>query len=317
MKHFSVAAAALAVGCALCSSCTNAKERAQDANAPAASEAQASPAKGRAEGKAPGADVVERGGVDFSGVKGLEGFAQEAAPEAKAKAKEAVAALLGDDQNLGLKAILRTPVEGVTLVVFDNNQPLWVAADGRHIITGEMIDVQNKRNLSAAIDSQLNKVDLSALDPKSAIKEVYGNGKRALHVFADPDCFYCRVLERDLLKNAQNVTVYTHLMGLEELHPDALRRATQIMCQKDPVKAWRKWMTSDGGDFSDSVPPVADCPNPVAANQRLSGELGVNGTPTLILADGRRIGGLLPWNELDAALDEAELAASKAAGKGR
>ena len=54
------------------------------------------------------------------------------------------------------------------------------------------------------------RVPLDSLPLKSAIKIVKGDGKRQLAVFTDPNCPYCKQLEKELV-NVTNVTIYTLL----------------------------------------------------------------------------------------------------------
>jgi ABC-type bacteriocin/lantibiotic exporter with double-glycine peptidase domain len=56
-------------------------------------------------------------------------------------------------------------------------------------------------------------------------------------VFADPNCGYCKQIERDLLA-VKDVTIYTFLYPIERLHKGATARAQAVWCSQDKVKAW-------------------------------------------------------------------------------
>ena len=79
--------------------------------------------------------------------------------------------------------------------------------------------MQTQQDLTQQRIDELNKVNFSELPLKDAIKEVRGKGQRKLVVFSDPDCPYCKKLERDLPR-LDNVTIYTFPFPLEGLHPE-------------------------------------------------------------------------------------------------
>jgi thiol:disulfide interchange protein DsbC len=118
-------------------------------------------------------------------------------------------------------------------------------------------------------------------------------------VFSDPDCPYCRKLEKTLA-TATDVTIYTFLYPIADLHPDAATKAQSIWCATDREATWTAWML-DGVE-----PAAARCDGvPIDDLQKLGRELRIHGTPTILMSDGRRYGGALPADKLEAALAEA------------
>lgn len=85
---------------------------------------------------------------------------------------------------------------------------------------------------------------VKALDLTNAVKLVYGNGKRVMILFADPDCPYCQNFEHTLTTNSNqiDVTVYVLPWALD-IHKDAPEKIKFIWSQKDPSVAWKSWMT--------------------------------------------------------------------------
>jgi thiol:disulfide interchange protein DsbC len=160
-------------------------------------------------------------------------------------------------------------------------------------MSGQIMATSSKENLTQARLSALTRVDFGSLPLASAIKVVKGTGSRTLVVFADPNCPYCRQLEEEL-QGVSDVTVYTFLFPLEELHPGARAHAEAIWCSKDPAQAWSQWM------LKHVEPQAASCPtDALAALEKLGVKLNVIGTPTLIFGDGRRISGLIPQAQLE------------------
>ena len=115
-----------------------------------------------------------------------------------------------------------------------------------------------------------------------------GNGSRKLAIFSDADCPFCARLETEL-KNIDNVTIYTFLYPIDQLHPDAARKSRIIWCAPDKVKAWDAFFASGTLPSNNG-----DCDNPLAATSVLGQKLKVSATPTLVFADGSVVPGALP-----------------------
>lgn len=192
-----------------------------------------------------------------------------------------------------ITAVRETPVQGVYEVAMGRNVA-YTDASGRYMIFGHLYDMKEQKDLTAQRLDEINKIDVSALPLSDAIKTVKGDGSRKLYVFSDPDCPFCQRLERETMPKLDNVTIYTFLYPLEELHPDAKRKAETIWCAKDRAKAWDDFMKS--GKLPDQV---TQCDNPVERNIRLGGSLGINGTPTIIMGDGTMVPGFVPASELE------------------
>jgi thiol:disulfide interchange protein DsbC len=171
-------------------------------------------------------------------------------------------------------------------------QVIYSNASGDYVLLGDLVDTRTRANLTQARLSELNKVDFASLPLGDAVKVVKGNGKRKIAVFSDPNCPYCRKLEQSL-KSIDNVTVYTFLYPV--LTPDSSVKSKAVWCSADRGKAWEAWMIerkSPGG--------AGNCDTTaIDKNLALGQKLGVSGTPTIILADGRRLPGAVPTDELE------------------
>ena len=150
-------------------------------------------------------------------------------------------------------------------------------------------------------------MNVAALPLDLAIKKVKGNGERKLVVFSDPDCPFCAQLEKTL-KNIDNTAVYTFLFPIDQLHPDAARKARMIWCAPDRVKAWDAHY--DSGTLPDNP---GECENPVAKTQALGASLKINATPTLVFADGSIVPGALSVERLEGEFAKADVEAKKMA----
>ena len=113
-----------------------------------------------------------------------------------------------------VQAVRATPVTGIYEIVLPDRQVVYADAKVKHLFVGDLIDVDARQSLTEARVAELSKVDWKNLPLDLAFKEVRGNGSRKLAVFSDPDCPFCKRLERDSLKGVTNVTIYTFLYPL-------------------------------------------------------------------------------------------------------
>jgi thiol:disulfide interchange protein DsbC len=165
------------------------------------------------------------------------------------------------------------------------------------IAEGRMVDPKAKRDITSDRLADLSKIDFSSLPLDQAIKVVKGNGSKKIAVFSDPDCPFCKRLEQNELSAINDVTIYTFLLPLEQLHPDAANKAKAIWCSADKAKAWNDWV------FNGQLPKKQSaCDTPLDKNATLAKKIGVTSTPTLFFADGKRMLGAYPAAEIEKAL---------------
>ncbi len=231
---------------------------------------------------------------------GLIGLTACSASADSQQQKDTIKAKLAKDlPNQEVKAINATPMKDVFEVIMAGNMIVYTDAKAEFLIFGDMVDVAKRKSITEERAAELRKVDFSALPLEQAIKVVRGDGSRQLAVFSDPDCPFCKKLEQEGLKDLNNVTIYTFLMPLPQLHPDAARKSRLIWCAQDRAAAWTDWA------INGKLPAgKGDCENPVEKNLQLGQKLGINGTPGLIFSSGRLVPGAIPAEQIGKLLDE-------------
>lgn len=202
-----------------------------------------------------------------------------------------------------VQSITKTPYAGMYEVVVDGPQLIYSDDKAKYVFMGAVLDLDAQKNLTEERMQKLTAVKFDTLPLGDAIKVVKGNGSRKIAVFSDADCPYCKKFEQELV-NVTDITVYNFLYPLEQLHPDAGKKSKQIWCAPDKVKAWDDWMMKGTLPKNDG-----SCDNPVAKTVQLGQKLGVQGTPTIIFADGHRVPGMVPAAKLE------QLLAGKPAAK--
>jgi len=188
--------------------------------------------------------------------------------------------------------ITKSPVAGLWEVRL-GSQLIYSDAKGSFVIEGEIIDTALHANLTRDRIDRLTAVEFAKLPLKDAVVWKQGTGARKLVVFADPNCGYCKKLERDL-NSIADVTVFTFMIPI--LGGDSPEKARDIWCSKDSGKVWRNWMI-DG-----TPPPAATAKCDTAAlsrNVALGQKHGVTGTPSLVFEDSERVPGILSVQDLE------------------
>lgn len=196
--------------------------------------------------------------------------------------------------------VTKTPYAGL-YEIFMGGQIIYTDEKLTFLIAeGHLVDPKTKKDITGERLEELTRIDFASLPLEQAIKVVKGNGSRKLVVFSDVDCPYCKRLERNELANITDVTVYTFLYPIEQLHPDAASKSKLIWCAANRVKAWEDWI------LRDQLPSAAgNCEVPLEKVGQLARKIGVSSTPTLIFADGKRMLGAQPYKEIERMLSAA------------
>lgn len=172
---------------------------------------------------------------------------------------------------------------------------VYVDAQVNYVFQGSLVDARTRVDLTAARLQQLSEVPFDTLPIQHAVKIVKGDGSRKLAVFEDPNCVYCKQLHASLA-SIDNITLYSFQFPI--LSPDSIMKSRNIWCASDPAEALQAWML-DG-----KVPETAQCDdNPIEQVLELGRKLMVRGTPAILFADGSRVNGTLPTDQLRLKLD--------------
>ncbi|MBT3066909.1 DsbC family protein [Rhodoferax sp. U11-2br] len=191
----------------------------------------------------------------------------------------------------------KTPIAGVYELRINGTDILYTDAQGDFLIQGNLIDTKQRRNLTEERVDKLSAIQFDSLPFKDAFTIVRGNGKRKLAVFEDPNCGYCKRFEEGL-QQINNVTVYMFLYPV--LGPNSVDKSKTIWCAKDKAKTWSDWM------LKGVEPSSAKCDTAaVDRNVQLGKKHKINGTPTLIFADGTRVPGAIGPEQVEKQLDQA------------
>ena len=194
-------------------------------------------------------------------------------------------------QDIRISTIKPSQIAGLYEITFGTRTAL-VSADGRYMLVGDLIDLESGRNLTAMNRAGLIARTIEELGESKMIVFGPDKPKRTLTVFTDVDCPYCVRLHQQVpALNQAGVKVRYLLYPRAGKGSESYRRSVAVWCAKDRHAAIG--VAKSGGKLD-----MKTCASPVDEHLKLGASVGVEGTPTLVLEDGRILPGFVPAAEL-------------------
>ena len=196
-----------------------------------------------------------------------------------------------------IDSLKKAPFLGLYEVVLGEDV-FYVDAKAEYFFFGHVVDAKTRTSLTNDRLQEIKaarRVPLETLPLQHAIKVVKGNGMRKLAVYTDPNCPYCKKLEKEL-SNIDNITIYTLLYPVLN---GSMELSKKIWCSENQIKAWDDFM------LRGIAPTSKECETPLDTLVKSGRENRVTGTPTLIFADGTIVGGLIPATVIEEKLGAA------------
>ncbi len=196
-----------------------------------------------------------------------------------------------------IESLKKTPYLGLYEVVV-GDEIFYTDDKADYFFFGHVIDTKTRVSMTNERLQEIKaarRVPLDSLPLEFAIKTVKGNGKRRLAVFTDPNCPYCKQLEKELV-NVTDITIYTLLYPVLN---GSMEVSKKIWCSDNQLKAWDDFM------LRGVAPSSKDCETPLEVLVKSGRENKVSGTPTLVFADGSIVGGMIPAAAIEEKLESA------------
>jgi thiol:disulfide interchange protein DsbC len=201
--------------------------------------------------------------------------------------------------------VQQAPVKGLFQLTMETPKSkgiVYMDYGKKHIISGNIIDVSSKVNLTAIKAEQVNSstVKPERIPTKNAL--ILGNpkGKKTLYVFTDPDCPYCSKLHpelKDLVRADKELRIALILTPLNS-HPDAGWKSQAIITRSHKDMPGAMTMLEDNYSKKSWAKPGNQNMGPVTANVKYSKEIGVKLLPSIVLPNGKVIEGYKTKEEL-------------------
>jgi len=179
--------------------------------------------------------------------------------------------------------IRESPLKGL-YEVSAGDQVFYFSPDG-FLVFGEIWSRDGK-NLTAAIKEEVLAKKVKELPLEKAMK--VGNGPKTVIEFTDPDCPYCRKVDK-FLSERTDITRYIFFFPLRQSHPDAEKKSRYILSQVDKSKALKDVVS---GSLDGKSIPVKDGDYVLQLKEmeEIGAAMGLRGTPALWI-DGEFVNG--------------------------
>ena len=187
-------------------------------------------------------------------------------------------------------SIKKSPLDNLYEVMY-GTEIVYVSADGKYFISGDMINLQTNENISNVAKAGVIKSILKRQDNKPVVFKAKDE-KQVLTIFTDIDCPYCAKLHREVPQlNEKGITVEYLMFPRAGIGTASFKKAVSMWCAEDNNKSMTD--AKEGRPIENKT-----CENPIKAQYQLGQEIGVTGTPALITSTGKLIPGYVPADRL-------------------
>jgi thiol:disulfide interchange protein DsbC len=211
--------------------------------------------------------------------------------------KEEAGKLLGKIAD-NVVAVAPGPFPGVWEVDMARNgkiYPLYLDYSLKYLFNGQFIRLSDMANLTGLRYQDLNRVDVASIPVKDAIRIGSKAAKKTVIVLSDPTCPYCVKLHEEIKKAAAKDPGVAFLVMPYPRNPNdkaTYENCLAVVCSKSEKAL-------DDAFAGKKLPAAACKSDAVNETIRLAERLKIEGTPTVILPDGRMVSG---YREADALL---------------
>jgi len=204
--------------------------------------------------------------------------------------------------DLPIEAIAESPMPGLYQVQLKGGRQLYASADGQFLMQGYLFQFKDGKavNLTELEEGRGIAREINAIPAKDMVVFSPAAPKTHITVFTDTDCGYCQKLHSEVPElNRLGVEVRYVAFPRQGMSSPAAQELVSVWCAKDQKAAMNRAKNRQAVD-------EAHCDNPVAKQYELGQMIGVNGTPAIVLANGKMIPGYQPAPQLAKLALEAE-----------
>lgn len=219
---------------------------------------------------------------------GLGGAADRAGAEESGPPKALTDAIEALIPGAKPDAVSETPIAGLYEVAF-GSQIIYMTGDGVHMLRGDLVNVEKRENLTENRRRVARMDAIAKVSPDTMITFAPKDKTMAtLTVFTDVDCPYCAKLHNDVpALNQRGVSVRYMAFPRQGVNSETFNTMVSVWCASDQQAAMTLAKNGTG------VEP-AKCENPVSSHFDVGQDIGVRGTPTIMLENGYVLPGYVP-----------------------
>jgi thiol:disulfide interchange protein DsbC len=174
----------------------------------------------------------------------------------------------------------------------------YISADGRYLMQGDMIDLDEQVNLTELARNGARRHLIESLGDGQVITFAPAEVKHTVTVFTDVECGYCRRLHSQINDYLANGIAIRYLLYPRNGPASrAWNTSEDVWCSPDRKSA----LTAAKLDHEFET-QKCDA-SAVQDHYTLGQEIGLTGTPAIVLEDGELIAGYLPADQLSLRLE--------------
>lgn len=196
---------------------------------------------------------------------------------------------------LRVDSVRESAVPGLYEVHTNNREMIYATEDGEYILAGELLQLTDQGVVNVTENSRSSEraETMAAFGDEGLITyPAKGEQQAEVNVFTDIDCPYCRKLHDEMGRlNELGITVNYYAFPRSGPGTPSFAKYESVWCADDQRKAMDQ---AKAGEKVDEL----SCDNPVAEQYQLGRDVGVTGTPAILLEDGKMVRGYVPAEKL-------------------
>ena len=200
---------------------------------------------------------------------------------------------------IGAEDIFESPIDG-WYTIRKGAIVAYITGDGRYLLQGDLIDLENNANLSEESRNDARVIMMSAVPNEELIVFTPENVEHTVSIFTDIDCTFCRRLHAQIDQYmAQGIEIRYFLYPRNGPTSPSWAKAESVWCADDRNEALTLAKL-------DQEYPTRTCDSSIVSNHYAIGQdVGLRGTPAIVLDDGTLFSGYLPPDQLKQAIVDA------------
>ncbi|MCM2131641.1 DsbC family protein [Larsenimonas rhizosphaerae] len=204
--------------------------------------------------------------------------------------------LVVNGQKMPVQSVASTPLPGINEVHLASGETFYTDDKGRYLLVGDLYE-NTEGGLVNLSEQQRNEKRKAQMDQVSeqdmVIFRPAGKVRHVLTVFTDTTCPYCHKLHDDVpALNKAGIEVRYLAFPRAGMGSRGAEELAGVWCSKNRSEAMTAAMKGDAKRGR------TRCDSTVAAQYQLGQQIGIQGTPAIVLPDGQMIAGYLPAQRL-------------------
>ena len=173
----------------------------------------------------------------------------------------------------------------------------YISGDGRYLLQGDLIDLAEQVNLSEKDRNTARAKMMSAVADDATIVFTPDEVRHSVSIFTDIDCTFCRRLHNQIEEYMdEGIEVRYFLYPRNGPTSPSWAKAEQVWCSDNRNEALTA--AKQDQDFQTS-----ECDSSIVSTHYSMGQdVGLRGTPAIVLEDGTLFSGYLPPKQLTEAI---------------